>query len=260
MFKSAVLFVCCLFADGLLFAADEISQQLMNVRELVLAKKYPEAITAYENFMQQAPKALQGAVQFEIAGLHAALGNTDRSLTTMEQAIQGGFDDCLAVQQNERLNAAGIDPRLKELFTRIRVSEADLKEIYWLKAEIQNVSHETNMMITANVNRADGGITVIPQSTIPARETVSPGVLFNRELLRMMHQMQRQYVFAADKARMRHLTTMTIISGGASYQRMALSSRLAGMAAEERKRAVEARKFILPPGVGTAPRSCSEHK
>ncbi len=245
--------------NGLLLPAEDLSQQLLAIRQLVEGKKYVEAIVAYENLLQQAPKSLRGPVQFEITGLHAALGNTDRALTTMEQAIQSGFDDCLAIQQNEKLNAAGSDPRFKELYSRVRISEADLKELYWLKAEIQNVSHETKMMITANVNRVDGGITVIPQSTIPARETLSPGVLFNRELLRMMHQLQRQYVFEADKARMRHLTTMTIISRGASYEQVARSSRLAALAAEERKRTIEARKFSLPPGMGTTPRSCSEY-
>ncbi len=247
-----------LWINGPSMTAKDLSQQLLAITQLVEGKKYAEAIAAYENFLQQAPKSLRGSVQFEIASLYAALGNTDRSLTTLEQAIQSGFDDCPAIQQNEKLNASGSDPRFKELHSRIRVFEADLKELYWLKAEIQNVSHETKMMITANTNRLDGGITVIQQSTIPARETESSGVLFNRELLRMMHQLQRQYVFEADKLRIRHLTNMTIISGGASYEQVARSSRLAALAAEERKRAIEARKFTLPPGMGTTLRSCSE--
>ena len=247
-----------LLINGLLLPAEDLSQQLLIIKQLVEGKEYAEAIVAYENLLQKAPQSLRGSVQFEIAGLYAALGNTDRSLAIMEQAIQSGFDDCLAIQQNEKLNAAGSDPRFKEFYSRVRVSEADLKELYWLKAEIQNVSHETKIMIMANTNRMDGGITVIPQSAVPARETVSSGVLFNRELLRMMHQLQRQYVFEADKARIRHVTTMITISGRASYEQMARSSRLAALAAEERKRAIEARKFSLPPGMGAIPRSCSE--
>jgi tetratricopeptide (TPR) repeat protein len=247
-----------LLINGLLLPAEDLSQQLLIIKQLVEGKEYAEAIVAYENLLQKAPQSLRGSVQFEIAGLHAVLGNTDRSLAIMEQAIQSGFDDCLAIQQNEKLNAAGSDPRFKEFYSRVRVYEADLKELYWLKAEIQNVSHETKMMIMANTNRMDGGITVIPQSAVPARETVSSGVLFNRELLRMMHQLQRQYVFEADKARIRHVTTMITISGRASYEQMARSSRLAALAAEERKRAIEARKFSLPPGMGAIPRSCSE--
>ena len=91
MLTSAVLFVCCLLVEGLLPPADDISQQLLTIRELVEGKKYPEAITAYEGLLQQAPKSLQGPGQFEIAVLHAALGNTDRSLTIVEQAVLSGF-------------------------------------------------------------------------------------------------------------------------------------------------------------------------
>ena len=158
------------------------------------------------------------------------------------------------------MEAVRSDPRFMELYSRVRISEADLKELNWLKAEIRTVSHETKMVITANINRADSGITTVTQSTIPARETLSPAVLFNRELLRMMHKLQRQYAFESDKARMRHLTSMRIISGGPSYEQVARSSRLAELAAEEQRRAVEARKFTLPPGLGPTPRSCSEYK
>lgn len=260
MVTSAVLFVCCLLVDGVPLPGDDLSQQLLTVRQLVEGKKYGEAIEAYEKVLQEAPKSLQGPVQFEMAVLQAAMGNTDRSLAMMEQAIQSGFDDCLAIQLQEELKALRSNARFNELCSHVRVSEADLKELYWLKAEILNVSHETKMMIMANVNRVDSGITAISQSPIPARETTSPGVFFNRELLRMMHQLQKRYVFEADKARMRHLTTMTIISGGASYEQVARSSRLAELAAEERKRAIETRKFTLLPGVGTTPRSCSDYK
>ncbi len=260
MLKSAVLFVCCFLVEGLLPAADDISQQLLGIRELVQARKYPEAITVYEKLLQQAPKSLQGSVQFEIAVLHAALGDTDRSLGIMEQAVLSGFDDCPAIEQYEELNKIRSDPRFGKLYSRVRVSEADRKELYWLKAEIQNVSHETKMIITANVNRQDPGITAFTQSAIPARETLSPGILFNRELLRMMHRVQRYYALESDKARMRHLTNMRIISGGASYDQVARSYRVAQLAAEEQKRAVEARKFMPLPGLGTMPRSCSEYR
>lgn len=126
--------------------------------------------------------------------------------------------------------------------------------------EIQNVSHETKAMITENINRVDAGMTMITQSMIPARETASPGVLFNREFLKMMQQLQRQYVLQADTMRIRHLTNMTIISGAASSQKVALSSLFAQRTAEERRRAVEARKFSLPPGAGTTPQACGEWK
>lgn len=258
--KSACFLMYSLLIIGTPLRAADYSQQLLAIMELVEEKNYPEAIAGYEKFLAQAPKPLHGAVEFEIATLHAASGDKDRALAMMERAIASGFDDCLAVQQYEELKSIRSDPRFTALHSRVRVSEADLKELAWLKMEIENVNHDIKMMITENTNRLDTGITTIPQSTIPVRETASAGVLFNRETLKMMHLVQRKYVFESDKARMEHVGSMTVISGGASYEQVAESSRLAERAAEERKRAINARKFSLPPGAGSTPRPCSEWK
>ncbi len=259
MFASRAFLVCCLLVNGIPARAADYSQQLPGIIQLVQDKRYQEAIAGYEQFLQQAPKSLQGPVQFEIATLHAALGDKDRALAMMEQAIESGFDDCVAIQQ-QGWGSIQSDPRFEALHSRIQVSEADMKELYWLKSEIQNVSHETKMMITENISRLDTGITIIPQSAIPVRVTTSPGVLFSRELLKIMHQVQRQYVSQADKARMRHVSSMAIISGGASLKQALRSSQFAERAAEDRKRAIDARKFSLPAGVGTTPCPCSEWK
>ncbi|MGE5358091.1 MAG: tetratricopeptide repeat protein [Bacteroidales bacterium] len=259
MWTSTVFLACCLLLGGLPAPATDLVQQLQAVRDLVQAKKFAEAITEYEKLLRDAPKSLQGPIQFEIAALHAVLGNRDRALVLMDQAVQSGFDDCAAVEREE-LKPLGSDLALDELFSRIRISEADLRELSWLKTELLNVSHETKMMITENTTRVDTGITVVSQSAMPVRDTDSPGVLFNRELLKMMHQAQRRYVMEADKLRMSHVTKMTIISGARSAQQVALSSSYAQRNAEQRKLAIDARRFALVPGVGTTPRPCSAWK
>lgn len=262
MFRLPALVVSCLLLSGLpgqLVAGDEW-QQLLPILELVRDRQYPEAIASYEKFLQQAPKALRGPVQFEMATMHAALGNTKRALVMLEQAIQSGFDDCIAIQQDADLKPARNDPRFQELYSRLRISEADLKELYWLKAEMQNISHDTKMMITENGTRVDGGSTIVARSMIPIRDTASPSVLFYREIVKVSQQKQREYVFQADQARIRHLTNMTIISGGASAEQAARSSSFAERAAQERKRAIDARRFSLPPGAGATPRPCGEWK
>jgi tetratricopeptide (TPR) repeat protein len=261
VFRSTVLLACfVLMVAGSAVRAADYSEQLLPIMQLVQDKKYSEAIAGYEKFLQQAPQSLQSSVQFEIASLHAAMGNKASALEMMEQAIRAGFDDCLAVRQYEEWKSFSTDPRFNELCSRIRVSEADSKELYWLKAEIESVHHDTKMMITENINRVDNGITAVPQSAIPIRETASPGVLFNREVLKVQQRVQKQYVFLADKARIQHLTRMTIISGGASAEQVALSSRFAGRMAEERTRAINARKFSVPAGAGTTPRPCADWK
>ncbi len=244
---------------GILAQADS-SPQLYLLMSLVQEKKYPEALAGYETFLKQAPKALQGAVQFEIAAVHAAMGNKDRALATLELAIQSGFDDCPAMQEREELNSIRSDPRFRELQSRLRVSEADLKEIFWLKAEVGNVRHDSKMMISENVNRVDTAFTVVAQPAIPIRATTSPAALYNRELLKATLNSQRSFIFQADKLRIQHVTNMRIISGGASAEAVARSLQLAGSTAEGRKRAIDARKFSLPPGAATTPRPCASGK
>ncbi len=259
MFTSTVFLASCLLLGELPLPATDLIPRLQGVQELIDAKKFTEAIAEYEKVLRDAPRSLQGPMEFEIATLHTMLGNRDRAMWLIDQAIQSGFDDCAAVQR-EQLKGLRNESGFNEMVSRMRISEADLNELYWLKAELLNVSHETKMMIVENTNRVDGGMTVVSQSAIPIRETASPGVLFNRELLRMMHQRQRRYVLQADKLRISHVTKMTIISGGPSAQQVALSSSYAQRSAVERKRAIDARGFALSPGMGTTPRPCGAWK
>jgi hypothetical protein len=190
--------------------------------------------------------------------LHAGLGNNEQALKMMQQSIDSGFDDCLAVVQYTEWKSLKSNPQFQALHGKVRISEGDLKELYWLKSEIEHVNHDTKMMITENMNRSDTHQTTIPQSEVPVRPTSSPAVHFNRELLRIMHQVQRYYVMESDKARMEHATAMAMISGSTSSAQILESARLADHVAQERKRAIQARKFLLPPGAGTELRSCAE--
>ena len=253
LLRSTLIFLVMISAG---FSAD-LSEELLGNMQLVEEKKYAEAIAGYEKFLQKAPEEMQPAVQFEIAALQAALNNRDQALNSMSKAIQSGFDDCLAMSQYDELKSIRTDPVFTKLKSQMRISESDLKELLWLKAEIEHVNHDTQMMITENINRVDTGFTVIPQSTLPVRPTTSPGVLFHREILKMMHLVQQQYVAQSDQTRIEHVGSMTIISGGMNQAKILESSRLAERAAEERKRAIQARKFSLPPGVPNEPQSCS---
>ena len=258
MLKSAIFTVSFVFVAQIFVYSAADSQRLIQILQLVEEKKYDEAILGYEKFLQTAPKPLHGPIQFEMATLHAGLGNNERALKMMQQSIGSGFDDCLAVAQYTEWKSIKPTAQFQALHAKVRISEADLKELYWLKAEIEHVNHDTKMMITENMNRSDTHLTTIPQSDVPVRPTSSPGILFNRELLKIMHQVQRYYVMESDKARMEHATAMAMISGGTSAAKVLESARLADYAAEERKRAIQARKFSLPPGTGTELRSCAE--
>jgi tetratricopeptide (TPR) repeat protein len=158
----------------LLKAADS-SVQFFQILQLVDQKRYPEAIAGYEQYMQVAPPWFQGPIQFEIATLQAAEGNKQEALETLETAIQSGFDDCFAVELYPEWNTFRDNSQFAMLHAKMRISEADYKELAWLKAEIENLNHTTG---TA-------------EAEIPARQTTSAAVLFNRERLKIM---QEKYV------------------------------------------------------------------
>jgi hypothetical protein len=256
--KRVSMILVCLLSLGVFLESADYSDQLFEIMQVVDEKKYAEAISGYEKFLKTAPQSLHGAVQFEIATLRAALGQKDPALSQMEQAVQSGFDDCLAAVQYDEWKPFRADARFTDLFQKAQISEADLQELHWLKSEIEHVNHDTKMMITENTNRMDTNFTVIPQSQIPNRSTTSSGVLFNREILKMMHEVQRSFVMQSDTARIEHVTSMAIISGGTSSEQILESSRLASHAAEERKGAIQGRRFLASASAGTAPRSCSD--
>ncbi len=119
MLISTVFLECCLLLGGFPLFADDLSQKLQAIRELVEGQKYADAIAEYNQLLQQAPKSLHGPVAFEIAVLHAALGNKDRVLAMMDQAMKSGSDDCAAVQREE-LKSIRSDSRFNELVSGIR--------------------------------------------------------------------------------------------------------------------------------------------
>jgi hypothetical protein len=258
--KRVSMILVCLLSLGVFLESADYSDQLFEIMQLVEEKKYPEAISGYKKIRHATPRSLAGAVHFEIATLYAGLGQKDLALSQMEQAVQSGFDDCLAAVEYDEWKPFRADARFTGLFQKAQISEADLKELHWLKAEVEHVNHDTKMIITENTNRMDTNFTVVPRSEIPARTTNSSGVLFNREILKMMHEVQRTFVMQSDTTRIEHVASMAIIAGGTSSEQILESSRLASHAAEERKRAIHSRKFSLPPSAGITPRSCSDWK
>ena len=261
MFRIAV----ALFSFTFLFlippvnAADSTAE-LFKILQLADQKKYQDAINAYQQYMQIAPPWFQGPIQFEIATLQAASGSNKEALETMEEAVQSGFDDCFAVKQYQEWNSLRDNFQFATLHAKMRISEADFQELAWLKAEIEHVNHDTKQMITDNINRADTNFTEIARSEIPTRQTTSPAVLFNRELLKVMHEAQKYYVNASDKERIEHVGKMAIIGGGISNDERLKSTLLVEQAAARRKLAIQQRKFSLPASADSQARACIELK
>lgn len=257
---SLILALCIAIACPVLWGGG-YSDELSRLSDLARNGKHQEAIDGYLQLAksQEAPAWLRAPLYFEIANVYADDGAKDEALAALDHAANAGYDDCLELQRNEDIAPLRNDPRFAAIVGRIRESDADYKEAFWLKTEALTIDHEIRMMVNANINRLDNGITVVTQSQIPTRETSSPGVLYMRELVRMWQAMQKRVVLKADQMRMQHVVTMAAISGPPDASAVLQSSVAASATAEERAKAVQQRAFVPPVGKSEL-RSCADFK
>ena len=124
-------------------------------------KQYREAIDGYKSLQAQpgVPGWLKAGTEYEIAELYGVLNDTDNALAALSRAAQLGFDDCITPRNAERLAATLKNPKANEVLAGMKITEADLQELIWLKAEVQNAHHDAKMMIIENTNRLDTQIT-----------------------------------------------------------------------------------------------------
>ena len=238
----------------------DYTDQLMKLVQLTDNKQYREAIIAYRSLEAQlgTPGWLRAASEYEIAELYGTLNEPDNAIAALSRAVQLGFDDCLTPRGSERLASILKTPRATQALAGMKITQADFRELVWLKSEVQNTHHDARMMIIENTNRLDHGITEILQAELPTRATTSAGVMYWRQLLLLVQRVQRDYVRKADLQRMKHLTTMAIITGGASSSAVLESARRAQAAAESRRAAIRQRVFVPVTTPSDRPRPCSE--
>ena len=238
----------------------DYTDQLMKLTELTDNKQYREAINGYRRLQAEPGTSgwLKAASEYEIAELYGALNEPDNAIAALSRAIQLGFDDCLTPHDSERLAAVLRNPKAAQALAEMKITQSDFRELVWLKSEVQNAHHDARMMIIENTNRLDHEITEIPQAQLPTRRTASAGVLYWRQLLLLVQKMQREYVGKADLQRMKHVTSMSVITGGASPSAVRESARRARAAAESRRAAIRQRAFVPITTPSDRPRPCSE--
>ena len=238
----------------------DYTDQLVKLVQLTDNKQYRDAIIGYRNLEAQpeTPGWLRAASEYEIAELYGTLNEPDNAIAALSRAVQLGFDDCLTPRRSERLATIWKTPGATQALAGMKITQADFRELVWLMLEVQYARHDARMMIIENTNRLDHGITEVPQAQLPTRPTTSAGVLYWRQLLLVVQRLQRYYVGQADLQRMKHLTTMAIISGGASSSAVLESARRAQGAAESRKAAIRQRVFVAVTTPSDLPRPCSE--
>jgi hypothetical protein len=255
LFITIILISCC----AILSAAD-YDDELLRLADLIGKKDYDAAIKGYEAIAGESstPQWLKASAYFEIASAKLQQGKKAEGLAAIDKAIEFGFDDCFALQQDafeEMKNSKEIQSRLD----RMKISEADYHELFWLRSEMNNLEHDIKMMITENINRADSDFTETPQSQIPSRQTSSAAVLYGRKNVMLMQQIQTKYVKQSDEERIQHNATMGIVSGGANQQAILISKQQAAERAEARRKAVAQRAYHPLAGNSDEIKSCSSY-
>jgi hypothetical protein len=263
MFRTAlILIVLVLLLTGAPAQTErqDYTDQLMKPALLTGNKQYREAINDYKNLEARpgTPAWLKAGCEYEIADLYGTLNETDNAVTALSQAVQLGFDDCISPRASEHLTAALKTPKGAQALAAMKITEADFRELVWLKAEVDQAEHDTRMMIIANMNRADQQATEVPQAQLPTRHTASAGVLYWRQLLLLMQKVQREYVQRSDLERIKHAATMGMINGGASQSAVLESAQRARVAAEARKAEIRRRAFVPVTTTSDQPKPCSE--
>jgi hypothetical protein len=257
--KKIFITIVLIFCSGLLCAAD-YDDELLRLADLIGKKDYDAAIKGYETLAAESstPQWLKASAYFEIAAARLQQGKKAEGVAAIDKAIELGFDDCIAVQQDAFEQMKG-SKDMQSRLDRMKISEVDYHELFWLKSEMNNLEHDIKMMITENINRADSDFTETPQSDIPSRETLSAAVLYARANVRLMQEVQKTYVKQSDEERIQHNATMGIVSGGTDQQAILISKQQAAERAESRRKDILRRAYKQQPNDSSELKSCSSY-
>ena len=262
MFRISLISICLflLVAGACLAGAQQdYIDQLIKLTELSDSQQYREAINGYKRLESQpgAPEWLKAGSEYEIAELYGELNETDNAIAALNNAVQLGYDDCLTPRTSKRLATILRNPKAAQALAGMKITEADFRELVWLKSEVEHAEHDARMMITENINRVDQQSTEIPQAQLPTRPTHSAGVLYWRQQLLLIQRAQREFVKKSDEERMVHAATMGVING-ASNSAVLESARQARVTAEGRKADIRKRAFVPITTSSGPPKPCSE--
>jgi hypothetical protein len=256
MLNSIVIVFLTLFIS--LAWAAEYDAELLSLADQIGKKEYTSAIEGYQKLANSpsSPGWLKAGAYFEISSAKLQQGKPEEAFSSLDQAMKNGFDDCFAIQQDIFADLRS-SPEIQRRLASMKISEADYAELFWLKTEMNNMEHDIKMMITENINRLDDDYTEIPQSEIPTRETKSSAVLYARENVRLMQEIQKSYIKQSDEERIQHNATMRVINDAVDTEAILISKREAAERADARRKAVVQRAFQNIDR-SNQPKPCSE--
>ncbi|MFE7562907.1 hypothetical protein [Kitasatospora sp. NPDC057500] len=185
-----------------------------------------------------------------LAGMACVQGQADLAILHLEAAVSGGFNDCVSLHTPPVLPLHH-DPRFQALYGRMRITQADLDEFFWMHQEMQLMMRDAQQASLDNMSRYDSGVSLLPQAPLPTREPNTIGVLITRIDLAAAQSALQQAAVKADFQRSSANTSLSLIDDTWDYARARRDARSADALDSQRLRASEARAFVERPGADT---------
>ncbi|MER5713182.1 hypothetical protein [Streptomyces sp. NPDC002122] len=192
------------------------------------------------------------------AGAHANLsgialvhGQPDRAVVHLEAAVAAGYNDCVALHAGPALPLHQ-EPRFRALYQRMRITEDDFEELFWLHQEMRTAVRDAQDAMVDNIGRLDTGVSPLPQAPLPTREPHTQGVLATRVDLAALQTALQQAALKAEFQRSSGNTSLDLIDGSWDYPRARRDAWHADASDTLRQRAAAARAFVARPSAGSS--------
>ncbi|MFJ3788833.1 hypothetical protein [Kitasatospora sp. NPDC090091] len=245
--------------------ADTVNSLTARVHEVLvdlLTRGAPAVGTAGLNDVVARATALGPEGTWLVAAGHASLadvafarGETDRLIFHLDAAVTAGYNDCVALHLPP-IRPLHHDPRFQALYQRMRITQADLDEFFWLHREIQIMARDAQRATVDNIGRLDTGVSLLPQAPLPTREPNTLGVLVTRLDLAATQTALQQAAVKQDLRRSSDNVSLSLIDDTWDYARARRDAWHADELESHRLQAGAARAFVERPGAGTALAPC----
>ncbi|MFD7788885.1 hypothetical protein ACFV4Q_38270 [Streptomyces nojiriensis] len=177
-------------------------------------------------------------------------GEANQGIFHLDAAVAAGYNDCVALHVAP-LRPLHNDPRFRALYQRMRITQADLDEFFWLHQETQLIVRDAQTAAVDNIGRLDTGVSPLPQAPMPTREPNTLGVLITRIDLAATQTALQQAALKSEFQRSSGNTSLSLIDDSWDYDRARRDAWHADELDSQRLRAAEARAFVERPGAGT---------
>ncbi|MFI1106305.1 hypothetical protein [Streptomyces melanogenes] len=193
---------------------------------------------------------LAAAGRATLGDLACVQGQAEQAILHYEAAVSDGFNDCVALHVAP-IRPLHHDPRFQALYQRMRITQADLDEFFWLHHEMQTMSRAAQQMAVDNIGRLDTGVSPLPQAPMPTREPNTLGVLITRIDLAATQTALQQAVIKAEFQRSAGNTSLSLIDDTWDHPRARRDAWDADDLDSRRLQAAAARAFVERSGADT---------